>query len=67
MREQVKEKKQMKAALVRTQLEATGPLRSVQMSPRIVLLKDGKWSIYSLFPFPTALGLPAGHINFSYL
>lgn len=62
-RETGKAEKQMKVALLRSQLEATGLLRSIQMSPRIVLLKDGKWGIYPSAPIPTGLGLPAGCIN----
>ena len=45
----------MEIALLRSQLEATEPLRSVQVSPRIVLLKDGKWGIYPVDPIPTGL------------
>lgn len=62
-RETGKAEKQMKVALLRSQLEATGLLRSIQVSPRIVLLKDGKWGIYPSAPIPTGLGLPVGCIN----
>lgn len=54
----------MKVALLRTQREATEPLRSVWLSPRIVLLKDGKLGIYPLNPIPTGLELPVGFMNF---
>lgn len=59
-----KKEKQMEIALLRSQLEATEPLRSVQVSPRIVLLKDGKWGIYPVDPIPTGLELPVGSTNF---
>lgn len=52
----------MKVALLRSQLETTEPLRSVQRSPRVVL-KD-KWGIYLLAPIPTSLGLPLGLMSF---
>lgn len=57
----------MKGALLRSQLETTGPLRSVQTSLRIVLLKDGKSSVYPLALIPTAQGLPTGNNNFPHL